>query len=133
MILLSVQFLFIIKRKYTRKEDVCNDAQTPDIYLFLVSLAFNYFRSHILDCAYTAIQTQVLMVHGRKPKVRHLDVEVVQLGRIHQDIVKLKVSVHDLLAMHIIQHKKYLLNNLARILLGKTLDFVESLNQVASF
>lgn len=90
--------------EYTHNYYECYDTSRKDVDLFaIVSLSQFDLWGHVCLCA--SVRPKLLAgLVGCEAQVSHLQVELV----VHEDVLQLEVSVHDLLSVHMLKDIEYL-------------------------
>lgn len=68
----------------------------------------------------------------RKSKISNLDIEVVDVIRDQKNVLGLNVTVRDVLQVHIVQAKHYLMDDVGRLRFRKAIELGQSFEQFAT-
>mmetsp|Transcript_11159 Transcript_11159/g.19710 ORF Transcript_11159/g.19710 Transcript_11159/m.19710 type:complete len:502 (+) Transcript_11159:103-1608(+) len=108
--------ILVVERRITAQQDVQNHTQRPHIHRCAVKLVEQDFGRDIRRCA--ALLRKIKTFRRRcETKVHNLHVRiVVRIG--HEKVLGLEVSVHDLVAVHVVERIQQHFHQITRLLLG---------------
>lgn len=90
-----------VERVETGHQDEQDHSQGPYVRcLAIISISLGLIRAHVLGCAAFKLDSLLLSAISRKAQINDLDLSSA-IGIINQNIFQLKVSMHNIIGMHI--------------------------------
>jgi len=112
-----------VERWRSSQQDVGNDTCSPAINFEVIRFLFNELRRHVNGTTQRKRLLLVGIILGCKSKICQLDVDLIIINIISvlfaQEILRLKISMHNVLLVHEVEGKKQLFDNMGSLRLGK--------------
>lgn len=109
----------IIERRSASQENISDDSCSPAIDLIIVRLLFDQLGSHVHGASKGKSLLVIWVVFRRESKICQLDVDLVIVHIIGvllaQKILRLQISMHDVLLVHEVEGEEDLLDNVRRL------------------
>ena len=125
----------VIERRLTHEKDIGDDTDSPDVDLHVIFYLFTKFRGHVKRASKGQCLLLAWIVSCSESKVRQFDVNLIR-ARIRvvftEDVLRLQVSMHNVLLMHEVKSEKELLDHISSLHLGKLLHLADLLKKVAT-
>ena len=113
----------IVEGRCARQQNVRNDTCCPAINLIVVRLLFDQLRSHIHGAAEGEGLLVIRVIFRRKSKICQLHINLIVVDVISvllaQKILRLEISVHDVLLVHEVEGEKNLLDHVSSLRFSK--------------
>ena len=125
----------VIERRLAHEEDIGDDTDGPDVNLEVIFYLFTKFWGHVEWTSKGQCLLLVWIVSCSESKVRQFNVNLIS-ARIRvvftQDVLRLQVSMHNVLLMHEIKSEEELLDHISSLHLRKLLHLADLLKKVAT-
>lgn len=108
-------------------------ADTPDIDFAVVVSARHDFWGHIQWAAKDLFKATHRVADGSKSEICQLKTHLVVRGVMDQHVLRLYISVNDVLLVHVVEWQKDLLNELSSLRLREHLVFDDMIVKFAAF
>lgn len=95
-------------------------------------MSIKHFRRHVKWCPHDQIEATVPFEFLREAKISNFDIEVLFVGRVQQNILRLDISVNNLLKMHVIKSQHELVDYVRCLSLCESIRLSESVEKLST-